>query len=71
MTADTVSVKEGDVVKAGATLVTFTDGSVLQSPVDGTITSLSIASGDSVQISEQLHTSQITVHCKQLLVLMN
>ena len=52
LTADTVSVKEGDVVKAGATLVTFTDGSILQSPVDGTITSLSIASGDSVQISE-------------------
>lgn len=52
LTADTVSVKEGDVVKAGATLVTFTDGSVLQTPVDGTITSLSIASGDSVQLSE-------------------
>ena len=52
LTADTVSVKEGDVVKAGATLVTFTDGSILQSPVAGTITSLSVASGDSVQISE-------------------
>ena len=52
LTADTVSVKEGDVVKAGATLVTFTDGSILQSPVTGTITSLSVASGDSVQTSE-------------------
>ena len=52
LTADTVSVKEGDVVKAGATLVTFTDGSILQAPVAGTITSLSVASGDSVQISE-------------------
>ena len=51
LTADTVSVKEGDVVKAGETLVTFTDGSILQAPVDGTITSLSVASGDSVQVS--------------------
>jgi HlyD family secretion protein len=51
LTADTVSVKEGDVVAAGATLVTFTDGSILQAPVAGTITSLSIASGDSVQSS--------------------
>ncbi|MBA9029357.1 efflux RND transporter periplasmic adaptor subunit [Peribacillus huizhouensis] len=52
LTADTVSVKEGDVVKAGATLVTFTDGSILQAPVAGTITSLSVASGDSVPNSE-------------------
>ncbi|MEH7115036.1 efflux RND transporter periplasmic adaptor subunit [Neobacillus niacini] len=52
LTADTVSVKAGDVVKAGDTLVTFTDGSILQTPVDGTITSLSIANGDSVQNSE-------------------
>lgn len=49
--ADTVSVKEGDVVETGATLVTFTDGSILQAPVAGTITSLSVASGDSVQSS--------------------
>ncbi|WP_318617741.1 efflux RND transporter periplasmic adaptor subunit [Sporosarcina sp. YIM B06819] len=52
LTADTVSVKEGDVVKAGETLVTFTDGSMLQAPVVGTITSLSIVSGQSMQISE-------------------
>ncbi|MEH7253469.1 efflux RND transporter periplasmic adaptor subunit [Neobacillus niacini] len=51
LTADTVNVKEGDVVKAGDTLITFTDGSILKSPVDGTITSLSVASGDSVQVS--------------------
>lgn len=51
LTADTVRVKEGDVVKAGQTLVTFTDGSILQAQVDGIITSLSVASGDSVQIS--------------------
>lgn len=51
LTADTVSVKPGDVVEAGATLVTFTDGSILQAPVAGTITSLSVASGDSVQSS--------------------
>ena len=51
LTADTVSVKDGDVVKAGDTLVIFTDGSILQAPVDGTITSLSVASGDSVQVS--------------------
>ncbi|WP_045518304.1 efflux RND transporter periplasmic adaptor subunit [Neobacillus niacini] len=51
LTADTVSVKEGDAVEAGATLVTFTDGSILQAPVAGTITSLSVASGDSVQNS--------------------
>lgn len=51
LTADTVSVKEGDVVEAGTTLVTFTDGSILQAPVAGTITSLSVASGDSVQSS--------------------
>lgn len=50
--ADTVSVKEGDVVKAGKTLVTFTDGSILQAPVAGTVTNLSVASGDSVQTSE-------------------
>ncbi|PGS51211.1 efflux RND transporter periplasmic adaptor subunit [Bacillus sp. AFS041924] len=49
--ADTVSVKEGDVVKAGVTLVTFTDGSILKAPVTGTITSLSVKSGDSVQSS--------------------
>ncbi|MGE7872892.1 efflux RND transporter periplasmic adaptor subunit [Bacillus paramycoides] len=52
LTADSVSVKEGDVVDAGATLVTFTDGSILQAPVTGTITSLSVASGDSVQVSD-------------------
>ena len=51
LTADTVSVKEGDVVEAGTTLVTFTDGSIIQAPVAGTITSLSLASGDSVQSS--------------------
>ncbi|MFP7297195.1 efflux RND transporter periplasmic adaptor subunit [Neobacillus niacini] len=51
LTADTVSVKEGDAVEAGATLVTFTDGSILQAPVAGTITSLSVVSGDSVQSS--------------------
>jgi HlyD family secretion protein len=51
LTADTVSVKAGDVIEASATLVTFTDGSILQSPVAGTITSLSVASGDSVQSS--------------------
>ncbi|MDF2790345.1 MAG: efflux transporter periplasmic adaptor subunit, partial [Neobacillus sp.] len=51
LTADTVSVKEGDVVEEGATLVTFTDGSILQAPVAGTITSLSVVSGDSVQSS--------------------
>ncbi|WP_053178164.1 efflux RND transporter periplasmic adaptor subunit [Peribacillus loiseleuriae] len=49
--ADTVSVKVGDVVAAGETLVTFTDGSILQSPVAGTITTLSVANGDSVQSS--------------------
>jgi len=52
LTADTVSVKEGDVVEAGETLVTFADGSILQAPVTGTITSLSVASGDSVPTSE-------------------
>ncbi|QKE73749.1 efflux RND transporter periplasmic adaptor subunit [Arthrobacter citreus] len=51
LVADSVSVKEGDVVKAGATLVTFTDGSILQAPVSGTITSLDVKSGDSVQSS--------------------
>ncbi|MFF2755622.1 efflux RND transporter periplasmic adaptor subunit [Psychrobacillus sp. NPDC058041] len=51
LTADTVSVKEGDVVKEGTTLLTFTDGSILKAPVDGTITSLSVKSGDSVQNS--------------------
>ena len=56
LTADTISVNEGDVVEAGATLVTFTDGSIIQAPVAGTITSLSVASGDSMQISEKLHT---------------
>ncbi len=49
--ADTVYVKEGSVVKAGATLVKFTDGSILQAPVSGTITTLSVESGDSVQSS--------------------
>lgn len=52
LTADTVSIKQGDVVKAGETLVTFTDGSVLIAPVDGTITSLAVGSGDAVQVSE-------------------
>lgn len=51
LTADTVSVKEGDVVKSGQTLVTFTDGSILNAHVDRIITGLSVASGDSVQIS--------------------
>ncbi len=54
LTADSVSVKEGDVVEAGATLVTFTDGSILQAPVTGTITSLSVASGDSVQAADPI-----------------
>ncbi|TQR16429.1 HlyD family efflux transporter periplasmic adaptor subunit [Psychrobacillus soli] len=49
LTVDTVSVKEGDVVEQGATLVTFTDGSILQTELAGTITSLSVANGDSVQ----------------------
>jgi HlyD family secretion protein len=44
-------VKEGSVVKAGATLVKFTDGSILQAPVAGTITSLAVNSGDFVQSS--------------------
>ncbi|MEH7452001.1 efflux RND transporter periplasmic adaptor subunit [Gottfriedia acidiceleris] len=51
LVADTVNVKEGSVVKAGATLVKFTDGSILQAPVAGTITSLAVNSGDSVQSS--------------------
>ena len=54
LTADSVSVKEGDVVETGATLVTFTDGSILQAPVTGTITSLSVASGDSVQAADPI-----------------
>lgn len=52
LTVDTVSVKEGDVVKKFSTLVTFTDGSIIQAPVAGTITSLSVASGDSVPTTE-------------------
>ncbi|MBO9130848.1 efflux RND transporter periplasmic adaptor subunit [Bacillus sp. 165] len=51
LTVDTVSVKEGADVAAGATLVTFTDGSILQAPVAGTVTSLDVVSGDSVQSS--------------------
>ena len=54
LTVDSVSVKEGDVVDAGATLVTFTDGSILQAPVTGTITSLSVASGNSVQAADPI-----------------
>lgn len=46
---DTVNVKEGQTVNKGTTLMTFTDGSILQAPVKGTITSLAAGSGDSVQ----------------------
>ncbi|MFP3887076.1 efflux RND transporter periplasmic adaptor subunit [Priestia filamentosa] len=46
---DTVNVKEGQTVNKGTTLMTFTDGSILQSPAKGTITSLAAGSGDSVQ----------------------
>lgn len=46
---DTVSVKEGQTVNKGTTLMTFTDGSILQAPAKGTITSLAAGSGDSVQ----------------------
>ncbi|MCY8235211.1 efflux RND transporter periplasmic adaptor subunit [Priestia endophytica] len=48
---DTVNVKEGQTVNKGATLMTFTDGSVLQAPAKGMITSLAVDSGDSVQSS--------------------
>ena len=64
--------KEGDVVAAGATLVTFVDGSILKSPVAGTITSFSIASGDSVQSSEtvahitEYRTLQTTISVDEL-----
>ncbi|UPM53647.1 efflux RND transporter periplasmic adaptor subunit [Gottfriedia acidiceleris] len=54
LVADTVFVKEGSVVKTGDTLVKFTDGSILQAPVAGTITSLAVNSGDSVQSSATL-----------------
>lgn len=72
LVVDTVSVKEGDVVAAGATLVTFVDGSILKSPVPGTITSFSIASGDSVQSSEtvahitEYRTLQTTISVDEL-----
>ncbi|MFP7486795.1 efflux RND transporter periplasmic adaptor subunit [Priestia filamentosa] len=46
---DTVNVKEGQTVNKGTTLMTFTDGSILQAPSKGTITSLAAGSGDSVQ----------------------
>ncbi|MGK9183865.1 efflux RND transporter periplasmic adaptor subunit [Priestia filamentosa] len=46
---DTVNVKEGETVNKGTTLMTFTDGSILQAPSKGTITSLAAGSGDSVQ----------------------
>jgi HlyD family secretion protein len=46
---DTVNVKEGQTVNKGTTLMTFTDGSILQAPAKGTITSLAAGSGDSVQ----------------------
>ncbi|YCA41767.1 efflux RND transporter periplasmic adaptor subunit [Bacillus sp. JZ8] len=46
---DNVNVKEGQMVNKGTTLMTFTDGSILQAPVKGTITSLAAGSGDSVQ----------------------
>ncbi|MED4073762.1 efflux RND transporter periplasmic adaptor subunit [Priestia endophytica] len=46
---DTVNIKEGQTVNKGTTLMTFTDGSILQAPAKGTITSLAAGSGDSVQ----------------------
>lgn len=51
---DTVKVSKGNVVKKGQTLATFTDGSILQSPAAGTITSLSISSGDSVNSADTI-----------------
>ncbi|WP_019240795.1 MULTISPECIES: efflux RND transporter periplasmic adaptor subunit [Bacillus] len=51
LVVDTVKVTKGNVVKKGATIATFTDGSLLQAPVTGTITSLSISSGESIDSS--------------------
>ncbi|MGM9924479.1 MAG: efflux RND transporter periplasmic adaptor subunit [Bacillus sp. (in: firmicutes)] len=51
---DTVKVSQGEVVKKGAAIATFTDGSILQAPVAGTITSLAITSGDTVDSSSAL-----------------
>lgn len=69
---DTVHVKEGDTVEAGATLVTFTDGSLLKASVGGTLTSLAVKNGDSVQSGgivghvTDFHTLQTTISVDEL-----
>lgn len=51
---DSVSVANDDVVKKGDTLVTFTDGTTLTAPSDGTISSLKVVAGSRVQAQQAI-----------------
>ncbi|WP_353948540.1 efflux RND transporter periplasmic adaptor subunit [Sporolactobacillus sp. Y61] len=45
-TVDSVNVSSGDTVEKGDTLLTFTDGTTLEAPNNGTITSVKVYEGD-------------------------
>ncbi|WKB36254.1 efflux RND transporter periplasmic adaptor subunit [Terrilactibacillus sp. S3-3] len=51
---DSVSVANDDVVNMGDTLVTFTDGTKLTAPSDGTISSLKVVAGSRVQAEQAI-----------------
>lgn len=51
-TVDSVEAEENDTVEKGDTLLTFTDGTTLEAPDDGTVTSLEVYEGDRVNVGK-------------------